>query len=112
MPNLLRNRTSRLAAAIVAAVSLALAVGAETFRAETNTPESTPFANMAPFTSIISKYTDHEIEVAAGIVTTKSMVEIGRGNIDFTNAAFSPFAAMQNQKGICPSSEVLVPEAA
>ena len=60
---------------------------------------------MAPFTSIISKYTDHEIEVAAGIVTTKSMVEIGRGNIDFTNAAFSPFAAMQNQKGIFKNLE-------
>ncbi len=60
---------------------------------------------MAPLTSIISKYIDHEIEVAAGIVTTKFMVEVGRGNTDFTNAAFSPYAAMQNQKGIFKNLE-------
>lgn len=94
----LYNRVG-FAAAVAAIVSVSGIAQAETFRAQTNVPGSGTYLATVAMSNVVSTHTDHNFEVSASVVSSKSMVALARGDIDFSPVVLTLIPFMQNAKG-------------
>lgn len=96
----------RIILASVALVASAAAAGAETLKMAT-LPSNLPQAVvMATFANIVSSELDDiDIEVAAGGAATKHMIEVGRGNMDFSMGSSTVWNLMKQGKRMYEKTE-------
>ena len=84
-------------AALATAITATAASGQETLRMATIAPSLGQAITMATFANIVNDNLDTvEVEVAGGGAATLHMLEVGRGNLDFSMVSPTIYRLMQN----------------
>ncbi len=69
------------------------------FRAETAGVGAGAYLSLVAFSTIISKHTDHTIEVSSGINGVKAMIGMAQGKSDFAAVILSHYEQMKTREG-------------
>lgn len=87
-----------------AALATGLALGcmtaqAEQFRAEAPAVGGGAYLSLVAFSNVVSKHTDHSIEVSSGINGVKAMIGMAQGKSDFAAVILAHYDQMKKREG-------------